>query len=157
MDASLIAPFIAKAALYCRDSIFFQVKMNYLVDCKLNHHNLKLYITKREERDIVRFSFCDRLIVLITFVSLLLICFEKFIFSSSNRLKCFWVDFLFTGRLLKKTGGWLMIFNFKITSWACLEASGLNDFFHWYAHWEIFEKSSLSLFEEFKWFLTTEK
>ena len=45
----------------------------------------------------------------------------------------------------------------KKTSWACLETSGLNDIFYWYAHWEIFDKSLMSLFEEFKWSLTTEK
>ena len=35
----------------------------------------------------------------------------------------------------------------KITSWTCLEISGLNEVFDWYAHWEMLDKSSLSLFE----------
>ena len=35
--------------------------------------------------------------------------------------------------------------------------SGLNGIFHCYTHWEIFEKSSFSLFDECKWSLTTEK
>ena len=93
------------------------------------------------------------MILLVTFSSFLLICSEKFDFSSSNRPRCFWVDFLFIGRVLKKTTRWLLIFFLrqKITSWACLETSGLNDIFHWYAHWEIFDKSSLSLLEEFEW------
>ena len=76
---------------------------------------------------------------------------EKFNFSSSNRPRCSWVHFLFVGRLLKKTTRWLLIFFLKekITSWACFETSGLNDIFHLYAHWEIFDKCSLSLLEKF--------
>ena len=52
-----------------------------------------------------------------------------------------------------------MIFSLreKITSSACLEISGLNDTFHRYLHWEVFDKFSLSLFEKFKWSLTNEK
>ena len=38
-----------------------------------------------------------------------------------------------------------------------METSGLNDIFYWYAHWDIFDKSLASFFEEFKWSLTTEK
>ena len=99
------------------------------------------------------------MILLVTLLSFSLICSEKFNFSSSNRPRCFWVDFPFIGRLFKKTTGWLLILFLreKITYWACLETSGLNDIFDWYAHWEIFHKSSLSLFEEFKWSLTTKK
>ena len=41
------------------------------------------------------------------------------------------------------TCGWddLVIFLEKITSWACLFKSGLNDIFHWCAHSAIFCKS----------------
>ena len=52
---------------------------------------------------------------------------------------------------------WYISYEKKITSGAWLETSGLNDIFHWYAHWEIFDESSLSLFEEFKWSLTIDK
>ena len=88
-----------------------------------------MYIIKTDERVKVRFSFH------------------------------FWVDFQFIWRLLKKTTGWLLIFLLgeKIISWACLETSGLNGIFHWYAYWEIFHKSSLDLFKEFKLSLTTAK
>ena len=44
-----------------------------------------------------------------------------------------------------------------LAPWICLETSGLNDIFHWYAHWEIFNNSTLSLFEEFYRSLTTDK
>ena len=45
----------------------------------------------------------------------------------------------------------------KIIFWACLETSGWNDISYWYAHWEMFDKSSLSWFEEFRLYLNTEK
>ena len=91
--------------------------------------------------------------------SFLLIRSEKFNFSFINRPRCFWVDFLFIRRLLKKTTGWLLTFFLreKISSLASLNTSQLNIIFHWYACWEIFDKSSLGLFKEFECCLTTEK
>ena len=38
-----------------------------------------------------------------------------------------------------------------------MERLGLNAIFHWYGQWEMFDKFLLSLFKEFKLFLTTEK
>ena len=60
---------------------------------------------KKRERDKVRFSFRNTLLVLVTFLSFSLICSEKFSFPSSNRRRCFSVDFMFIGRLFKKTTG----------------------------------------------------
>ena len=99
------------------------------------------------------------MIILFTFLCFSLMCSEKCNFSFSNRPRCFWVDFRFIGRLLKKTTESLLIFFLrkKITSCACLETSGLNEILHWYTRWETSDKSSLSLLEEFKWSLTTEK
>ena len=47
--------------------------------------------------------------------------------------KCLWVEHWATGVSLKKTAGWdaLTAFLENITSWACLEISGLKDIFHW--------------------------
>ena len=45
--------------------------------------------------------------------------------------------------LLKINSGWLgyLILHKKITSWACLEGSGLKLSFHWYAQLFIFSRS----------------
>ena len=68
---------------------------------------------------------------------------SKFNFSSKWIHKCFWMEHLLPGTLLKRTGGWgsLWLLREKTTSWACLEKSGLKDVFHWYAHFDIFNKS----------------
>ena len=46
-------------------------------------------------------------------------------------LKCLWVEQQATGISLKKTAGWdvLTASLENITSWACLEISGLKDIF----------------------------
>ena len=102
-----------------------------------------LYIIKSKEWGKVTVSFCNGLILLVTFLSFSLKCSEKFHFLASNRRSCFRLNFLFYGmRLLKETSGWFLIYFLweKITSWACLETLELNDVFHWYAHWGISSK-----------------
>ena len=87
--------------------IMTQCVRKSIYDSPLNY----LYIIKREERGKVRLSFRNRLTILVTFLSFSLICSEKLNFSSSNRPRCFWVGFLFIGRLLKKTTGWFWYFS----------------------------------------------
>ena len=45
----------------------------------------------------------------------------------------------------------------KIISWACFEASELNNIFHWYAHGDILDTSSLRDSDEKLESRTTEK
>ena len=79
-------------------------------------------------------------------------CSSKFSFLSSCIPKCFWEFVRATGMLLKVKGGWddTDLLREKITSWACLEISGLKLIFHWKAHFVILVKS---LFKSFVAFL----
>ena len=54
------------------------------------------------------------------------------------------------GELIKVTTGWSNLEGFceNITSWACLDKSGLKDIFHLYAQSETFFRSSLSCSED---------
>ena len=69
--------------------------------------------------------------LLALFMFLLIWCLNV---SSSSRCipKCFWDVVCWTVELLNKRDGWytLFIFREKITSWSCLNGSGLKDIFH---------------------------
>ena len=71
--------------------------------------------------------------------------------SSSSRCisKCFWGDICWTVELLNKRGGWyiLSILREKITSWACLDESGLKDIFHLLAQRLTLSRSLFSFYE----------
>ena len=62
-----------------------------------------------------------------------LIWWLKFSLSSKSKPKCFWQGVHATGELLKVTTAWstLEAFCENISSWACLDKSGLKDIFHW--------------------------
>ena len=61
--------------------------------------------------------------------------------------RCFWFELSLISELLKKSGACEVEFSFleKIISCACLVQSGLNDVFHWYALFCIFNRSLLSV------------
>ena len=87
-------------------------------------------------------------IVLFVFYSTFSRCSTKFSFLSSCILKC-WKFVWATGKLFKAKGGWnakVDLLREKITSWACLEISGLKLIFHWKTHFVILVKS---LFKSF--------
>ena len=67
----------------------------------------------------------------------------KFNFPSKWIPTCFWMEHLLTGTLLKITGWWasLWLLRENTTSWACFETSGLKEIFHWYAYFDILNKS----------------
>ena len=66
-----------------------------------------------------------------------------------------WITWL----LLNIKSGWLgfLILGEKITSWACLEGSGLKPIFHWYGQLLIFNKSLFKTFADEVISQTTEK
>ena len=60
---------------------------------------------------------------------------------------CFWFELSLISELLKKSGGFVVVFFFleKKISCACLVRSGLNDVFHWCAQSCTFSRSLLSV------------
>ena len=61
--------------------------------------------------------------------------------------RCLWFQLSLISELLKKSGWCVVAFFFleKIISCASLVRSGLNDIFHWYAQFRIFNRSLLSV------------
>ena len=86
-------------------------------------------------------------------------CLPKFDLSSKNIPRCFWYRFWFTGILLKINTGWFgfLILREKMTSWACLEGSGLKLIFHWKPQLHILMKSFFNSFAYVFLLWTTEK
>ena len=81
-------------------------------------------------------TLCNFLITpipLLAFAIFSVIWWPKFSFSSNYIPKCLWFEQQDTGISFKKTAGCdaLAAFLENITSWACLEKSGLKDIFHW--------------------------
>ena len=70
-------------------------------------------------------------------------CSPKFNLSSENIPRCFWYGVWITCLLLDVKSGCLgfLILREKITSWDCLEGSGLRIIFRWYAQLLIIIKS----------------
>ena len=48
---------------------------------------------------------------------------------------------LLIGTLLKRTGVWLSLCLLRENTTACFKTSGLKDIFHWYAYFDILNKS----------------
>ena len=63
--------------------------------------------------------------------------------------KYFWVNICWTVELLNIRGGWctLFIFREKITTWACLDGSGLKDILHLLAQKLTVSRSLFSFYE----------
>ena len=95
-------------------------------------------------------SFCNKPIVLLTLLNMLLRCSWNSSLVSKNIPKCFWVSDWVTILLLKINEGWdsFWILREKRTSWACLLGSGLKVIFHWKAQLFILFKSSFKFFAD---------
>ena len=87
-------------------------------------------------------------IVLFTLFCTFFRCRPKSDLVSNIIPRCFWFDDDLTKFSLKYNGGWsiLLIFQLKITSWACFLGSELNLIFHWKAQSLLFIKSLVRSF-----------
>ena len=76
--------------------------------------------------------------------------------ESRTTLKCFWCDHLAVLLLLKMTGGYETVFDFrkKIASFACFSGSVLNCIFHKKVQLLIEFKSAFRVFSEFTVLIT---
>ena len=77
-------------------------------------------------------SFCNKTIVFLTLLNILLRCSWKSSLVSKNIPKCFWVSGWVTMLYVKINEGWgdFWILQEKRTSWDCLLGSGLKLIFH---------------------------
>ena len=96
--------------------------------------------------------------LLALFIVWIILCLN--VCSSSRYIpKCFWDDVCLTVELLNKRGGWYTLFTFseKITSWACLDGSGLKEIFHLLAQRLTLSSSLFNFWEVLIRSQTTEK
>ena len=100
----------------------------------------------------------ERSMVLLTFLKTFRRCSSNVDLKSKVIPKCFWELTWDTILLLKTSDGWILLFIFGITSWACLLTSGLKLNFHWKVQFLIFLRSTFStLGDTFTWWVTKNK
>ena len=101
-----------------------------------------------ERGKILLFLWIISMPLLILFIFSLISCLNV---SSSSRCipKCFWDYICRMVELLNKRGWWYTLFTFreKITSWACLDRSGLKDIFDLLAQRLTLSRSLFSFYE----------
>ena len=122
---------------YCKnDSSGKQSDLGSLLNASINNFSgLKYikrgYIEMTKKIYLVTFEKCPRSLCFPLLFSFK--CSLKFNFLFKINPRCFWCVVLITGLLskVKTEYDWINIFLEKITSWSCLDLSGLKDIFYW--------------------------